>query len=701
MENELRQSPPEPAGNAESGCLPTQASLLPHDQTPPSANLYDDLQDGQIRLFELDINTTGKIVGRLQTIEMFSAPPFYALSYVCGSDAYSVEITINNHAVLVKPNLFAALQELRSYFQDKEVAHVWIWIDAICINQDNDEEKAKQIRSMHGVFSGAVEVLVWLGAVDDDIRMVLRVFAWLGFYSNFGLESETFQQHEDEPGYQESIAKPTLEAMRSMARLEHCLKVHCHVNHANLRAMAQFFDVMKHVVYGRTLTEDQRTAAMDVPFLNYSLFPSDHIFWASLYALLNIEWFGRVWTYQEIRLARRPKLLVHEVSVPWSVVVWATFYLLGGEMHTRGTSDGRYPEARTRHLPSFKKRLESAMKWHQFILTMLPSNKHIPLLLSLKATKRRVSTMAKDRVYGLIALWQKKIQDEIVIDYKRETAEVFANAVKLGLKMEFGGPLDLTIADLWTAFDGPLAALATENLPSWCPDFRNSASPAPDFRYEPLSDDVCDWIKARPCYEHTSGSETIAIRVLKLATITKRMEAVCPGLPQNTDEIISALTAWLRELLQLVRSEHQANQSLMHDMWTFFHEHYPVSQQRTWFTIDHFSACLAALAALPWQSARLILQHDILDNTLDRLSEQSGRFFFLTDSGRIGYSARQPCLQGHIILVPRHDTKIPLHMLNADCTQYIGCASVNGLMGDSLLESLDDMETKWETVVLR
>jgi len=701
MEHELRQSPPEPAVNAESGCLPKPVSLLPHDQPPPSANLYDDLQDGQIRLFELDINTTGKIAGRLQTVEKISAPPFYALSYVCGSDAYSEEITINDHAVLVKPNLFAALQELRSYFQDKEVAHVWIWIDAICINQDNDEEKAKQIRSMHGVFSGAVEVLVWLGTVDHDLRMVLRVFAWLGFHSNFELEFEAFQQHGDEPGYQESIAKPTLEAMRSMARLEHCLKVHYHVNHANLCAMARFFDVVKHSITDRTLTEDQRTAAMDVPLLNDSLFPSDHIFWASLYALLSVEWFGRVWTYQEIRLARGPKLLVHGVSVPWKVVVHSTFYLIGGEMRTRATFDGRYPDTRTRHLPSFEKRIESAAKWHQFIISSLPPNEHIPLLLSLKTTKRRVSTMAKDHVYGLIALWQRKIQDELVIDYKRETAEVFANAVKLGLKVEFGGLLELTIADLWTAFDGPLAALATGNLPSWCPDFHNSASPAPGFQYEPLSSDMRDRIKARPCYEHTSGSETIAIRVLKLAAITKRMEDACPATSPRTDEIISALTAWLRELLQLVRSEHQANQSLMHDMWTFFHEHYPVSQQCTWFTIDHFSACLAALAALPWQSARLMLQHDILDHTLDRLSKQSGRFFFLTNSGRIGYSARRPCLQGHIILVPRHDTEIPLHMLNADCTQYIGCASVNGLMGDSLLESLDDMETKWETVVLR
>jgi hypothetical protein len=163
MENESQQSPPEPASNAESARLSTPASLPPHDQTPPSAHLYDDLQDGEIRLFKLDLNTTGNIVGHLQTVEMSLAPSFYALSYVCGSDACSEEITISNRAVLVKPNLFAALKELWSNFQSGHIAKLAIWIDAICINQGNEEEKAEQVRKMHGVFTGAVEVLVWLG----------------------------------------------------------------------------------------------------------------------------------------------------------------------------------------------------------------------------------------------------------------------------------------------------------------------------------------------------------------------------------------------------------------------------------------------------------------------------------------------------------------------------------------------------------
>jgi hypothetical protein len=713
MENELQESPLEPASNAESACLSTPESPPPRAETPPSANLYDDLRDGEIRLFQLDINTTGNIVGRLQAVETSSAPSFYALSYVCGSDACSEEITVNNRAFLVRSNLFAALHELRLYFHGKDIARVAIWIDAICIDQDNKEEKPKQIREMHGVFSGAVEVLVWLGAVDDNIRMVLRVFAWLGLYSDFYREVEAFWRHGAEPGYHDLVAEPTLEAMESMARLEHCLKVHHRVSQANLRAIHRILVDMKDLTMKNlamdalTQTWDQsivaRRAAMDVPLLNDSLFPPDHIFWASLYALLKIKWFGRVWTFQEIRLARRPKVLAQGVCVRWKLVVHNMLFLLDALWHP-GTFDARYPDARTRHLPPPEERSESRLKWHQFLISSWPHNEHIPMLYTLVATKHRLSTTAKDHVYGLIALWQREIQDEIVIDYQRETAEVFANSVKIGLKVEFDKKyLHLTIADLWTAFEGPPPALATERLPSWCPDFQHHISPRDGTRREYfLSVAVGDRIKALACYEHTSGFNTISIRGLKLDTISERTEAACPRLSPPAFERVLELLAWLHKIPEDLSSERQVNRSLRRDLQTFFYE-YCDSMHSPEFTFDHFSKGLERLlCVLPWQLRDSeALQDVVVRLTLNQLSYQYGRFFFLTDSGRIGYSMRQPCLEGHIILVPRKMPGGPLHMLTADCTQYVGCATVLGLMDDSLLESLEDMETKWETVVLR
>ena len=706
MEGELKPTSPEPASNTESAALSTPASLPPRAETPPPANLYDDLKDGQIRLFELDI-TTGNIVGRLQTAETSSAPPFYALSYVCGNDACSEEITINGRAVLVRPNLFAALQEIRSNFRGEHIAQLAIWIDAICIKQDNEEEKSMQIRSMHGVFSGAEEVLVWLGTVDDNIRMVLRVFAWIWLYRDIVTDFEAFWQHHSEPGYMESIEQHKLEAIQSLLLLSICLSDRYRVSHTNLCAMACLVgpspDILEddqnyleepQVRHGHAENERVR-AALNMPTLNAGLLPPDHVFWASLYALSNLEWFGRAWTFQELMLARKARFFTQDIWVPSDVVVNPMDVLLRALI----PPGPGWPIASLKCLPQPTERHQSALTWVQFTGD-LSDGLQLSVLFSLMLTKRRVSTIAKDKVYGLVALWESEARAEIVIDYARPTAEVFANAVKMGLKMD--GEV-FSIADLWDEFDGPdhpRQVSATDELPSWCPDFHRYTNSPKNVNYQNLSTVVKDRIRAFACYEHTSGFETMSIRVLRLDTVTKTTEAACPGASQKTNEPYSALMAWLREMSENFPSERQASRSLRRDLQTFFYEE-TESLHPPEFTFGHFSASVESLlCALPWQSAE-VLQEVSVRHTLDAIAHQSGRIFFLTGSGRIGYSARQPCSDGHIILVPGRLPKGPLHMLNADCTQYVGCASVLGLMDDSLLKTLCEMETKWEMVCLR
>ena len=62
-----------------------------------------------------------------------------------------------------------------------------IWIDAICINQSNNEEKSQQVAMMGEIYSGAAEVLVWLGedAFDDAAtatEFLLEFVAWYSAY---------------------------------------------------------------------------------------------------------------------------------------------------------------------------------------------------------------------------------------------------------------------------------------------------------------------------------------------------------------------------------------------------------------------------------------------------------------------------------------------------------------------------------------
>jgi Heterokaryon incompatibility protein (HET) len=63
---------------------------------------------------------------------------------------------------------------LRQHRQDEAGnAHMLLWIDAICINQDDREERRQQIGMMCRLYSRCSKLIVWLGAGDDDSKAAI------------------------------------------------------------------------------------------------------------------------------------------------------------------------------------------------------------------------------------------------------------------------------------------------------------------------------------------------------------------------------------------------------------------------------------------------------------------------------------------------------------------------------------------------
>lgn len=91
-------------------------------------------------------------------------PGFKALSYAWGDASIKLPIQIEGRPYYVATNCHAALLRLR------EVGETAIWIDAICINQLDDDEKSVQISMMADVYSCASEVVVWLGCCEAERR---------------------------------------------------------------------------------------------------------------------------------------------------------------------------------------------------------------------------------------------------------------------------------------------------------------------------------------------------------------------------------------------------------------------------------------------------------------------------------------------------------------------------------------------------
>jgi heterokaryon incompatibility protein (HET) len=95
---------------------------------------------------------------------------YEALSYVWGGSNKDFSISLNGCNFGVTANLHAALARLRNRYLERVV-----WIDAICINQEDIKEREHQIRYMARIFGKARCVIVWLGEADEGSDQVIEL----------------------------------------------------------------------------------------------------------------------------------------------------------------------------------------------------------------------------------------------------------------------------------------------------------------------------------------------------------------------------------------------------------------------------------------------------------------------------------------------------------------------------------------------
>ncbi|PMD34326.1 HET-domain-containing protein, partial [Hyaloscypha variabilis F] len=90
---------------------------------------------------------------------------YEALSYSWGTpDSFDLKIWVNDCHFAVRQNLYCALTALRT------TGDRYLWIDALCINQDDSNEKGHQVGMMDLIYEKAEQVLVWLGCRNKNPR---------------------------------------------------------------------------------------------------------------------------------------------------------------------------------------------------------------------------------------------------------------------------------------------------------------------------------------------------------------------------------------------------------------------------------------------------------------------------------------------------------------------------------------------------
>lgn len=118
-----------------------------------------------IRLLELTPGVSEtELKGRLLYVPLGSKSlPYEALSYVWGSPMKTQTIKLRGGLSLpITTSLYAALQRFRDLKQNK-----LIWVDALCINQEDTVEKSAQIMFMANIYAYAKRTLIWLGNDND------------------------------------------------------------------------------------------------------------------------------------------------------------------------------------------------------------------------------------------------------------------------------------------------------------------------------------------------------------------------------------------------------------------------------------------------------------------------------------------------------------------------------------------------------
>lgn len=157
----------------EAGTVPNEETTQHSSEKSPHNSMYKPLTGRlEIRLLRLSPALSGDdqvLHGTLLSSQLADRPEFTALSYtwadISGDRSCSETIFIGPEweALPITKNCAAALRRLRSR-RDAVI----LWVDAICIDQGNVDEKSHQVGLMRDVYSRARKVVAFLGEDGDN-----------------------------------------------------------------------------------------------------------------------------------------------------------------------------------------------------------------------------------------------------------------------------------------------------------------------------------------------------------------------------------------------------------------------------------------------------------------------------------------------------------------------------------------------------
>jgi galactokinase len=139
---------------------------------------YKPLKDGRrdIRLVSIEPGEQNHdLKCSIRTHKSLRPVKYQALSYTWSDSAVKVKISLNGKRFMVTQNLESALRNLRCPGLREIRSQLPTWIDAICTNQNDTDERDEQVRRMKSIYKEAQRVVVYLGAYNESCDENVRI----------------------------------------------------------------------------------------------------------------------------------------------------------------------------------------------------------------------------------------------------------------------------------------------------------------------------------------------------------------------------------------------------------------------------------------------------------------------------------------------------------------------------------------------
>jgi hypothetical protein len=213
----------------------------------------------EIRLLVLDPGAPGDALScRLINVRQSWRTRYEALSYTWGDASITLPLSCSGHTIDVTVSLHDALTDLRHRRRKR-----LLWVDAVCINQTDNEEKGQQVKLMGSIYSRARRVLIYLGKGEQGVGGAAKDIRWLD-WKFMPLHIQRYSSRLAALGLPGTLIHERLPRMKPISE--------------------------------------------------------DEFNWGKVIKLLRRPWFQRTWIIQEAILAKRAWVICGDQSVPWAML---------------------------------------------------------------------------------------------------------------------------------------------------------------------------------------------------------------------------------------------------------------------------------------------------------------------------------------------------------------------------------------------